>query len=268
MGKPKMPPVIGITGKAGSGKDTFYRLVLAPRGYVRVAFADAVRGVALSMAVATQMASRTVPGAYAEFACLAVAGALLGDFPAPGGGTRVALDHTAYYYTWYGQEKPRSVRRILQHLGTEVGRALDPGLWVYAALQEVKRIVERGGRVAITDVRYPNEAAALRGDTAHMRRIYERQGKEAHPLVRDALERTGHGGGLVVPQGLGAVVRVRRPGEGLEGAEAQHASEVEVDAVPADHEVEAGSLLELKRRGDELFGPVEDYLLEPAWEPA
>lgn len=253
-----MPPVIGLTGKAGSGKDTFYRLVLAPRGYRRIALADPVRGLALAMALATQMAGRSVPGAYAEFAAMAVAGALLGRVEGTGG---VVLDRSVYYYTWYGEEKPREVRRVLQYLGTEVGRnTVDPGLWLFAALDEVRRIVERGGRVAITDVRFPDEAAALRGDTALFRKRYEELGKSAHPLVREALTRTWRGGGLVVPRGLGAVIRIRRRGEGLEGELAAHASEVGVDGVAADHTVEAESLLELKARGDALFGPVEAYL--------
>ena len=251
-----MPPVIGLAGPARSGKDTFYRLVLAPRKYVRLASADAVRGVAYSIALAEATVARTLPGAYAEFACLAAAGALLSME-----GGRIRPDTTAAFYTWWGVEKPRNVRRALQRIGTEVGReTLDPGLWIFALLPEVRRIVEAGGRVAITDVRFPNEAAALRGDTAHFRREYEALGQRAHPLIREALTRTWHGGGLVVPQGMGAIIRVRRPGEALEGEEARHASEVEVGRIQADHEVEAESLLELKRRGDELFGPVEEYL--------
>jgi hypothetical protein len=249
-----MPPVIGLTGKAGAGKDSFYRLVLAPRGYIRLAFADAVRGAALGIALATHMGARSLPDGYADFACLAISGALVGG--KPGG---FFLDRSAYYYTWYGQEKDREVRRALQHLGTEVGRGLDPNLWVYALLQEVKRVVEAGGRVAITDVRFPNEAAALRGDVEGVLAPYlEAQNAILH--VQAAVAETWEKGGLVVPRGLGAVIRVRRTGEGLEGEAGRHASELGVEAIQPDHVVEAGSLMELKEKGDELFGPVWPYL--------
>ncbi|MEC5126616.1 hypothetical protein VSU19_07645, partial [Verrucomicrobiales bacterium BCK34] len=109
------------------------------RGYQRIARADPVRGLALGLALATQMAGRSLPGAYAEFAAMAVAGALLGNAPGAAGGMAV-LDRTAYYYTWYGGTKPPEVRRALQYLGTEVGRGnVDPGIWIFAALQEVRR---------------------------------------------------------------------------------------------------------------------------------
>lgn len=254
-----MPPVVGLLGKAGAGKDTFYRLVLAPRGYVRLALADPIRGLALGLSLMEGMAARTLPGAYVEFSALAVAGALLGS--AQGAGVPGAyLDLTAYYYTWYGQQKSPEVRRILQRLGTEVGQGLDPGLWLYATLRETKAIVEAGGRVAITDLRFPHEAAALKGDTAGLRRLYEGLGRAAHPLVREALTRTWHGGGLVVPRGMGVVIRVRREEEGLEGELGEHPSEKGVEEAQPDHEVAASSLLELKAAGDRLFGPVEAYL--------
>lgn len=252
----KLPPVIGLTGKAGSGKDTFYRLVLAPRGYRRIALADPVRGLALGLALISHAASRTMPAAYAEFSALAVSGALLRS-----DGQDTWLDQSAYYYTWYGEKKSPEVRRVLQHLGTEVGRPLDPGIWAYAALMEIRRIVEGGGRVAVTDVRFPNEAAALRGDTAFLRRQYEELGKGgSHPLIREALTRSWRGGGLVVPRELGMVVRVAREGEGLEGELGKHASEKGVDGIVPDRTIRASSLLELKRLGDEWAGPVEDYL--------
>jgi hypothetical protein len=249
-----MPPVIGLTGKAGAGKDSFYRLVLAPRGYIRLALADAVKGAALSIALATNMRARSMPDGYADFACLAVSGALVAG--TPGG---FFLDRSAYYYTWYGQKKDPEVRRVLQRLGTEVGRELDPNLWVYALLLEAKRIVEAGGRVAITDVRFPNEAAALRGDVEGVLAPYL-DTQSALLYVQAAMSETWEKGGLVVPPGLGAVIRVKRAGEGLDGEAGWHASELSVEAVRPDHVIEADSLVELKEKGDELFGPVWPYL--------
>lgn len=229
------PPVIGLTGQARSGKDTFYRLVLAPRGYIRIALADPVRalGLALRLPRRDGLKGRV----------LALAG--------------LEEDGKAYYYAWYGQAKSPEVRKTLQLLGTELGRQeIDPGIWLYIALQEVKRIVEAGGRVAITDIRFPNEAAAIRGDTSYLASSYP---KGLTP-IGEALVRTWDEGGLAVPPGMGVVLRIRRPGEGLEGELGEHVSERSLEGVAWDHEVVASSLIELKRAGEALMGPVEDYL--------
>lgn len=67
------------------------------------------------------------------------------------------------------KEKPiewigRSPRELLQLLGTEFGRKLiRESIWVDIAMQKVDRYAAAGIGVVITDVRFDNEAQAVRG---------------------------------------------------------------------------------------------------------
>lgn len=100
-----------------------------------------------------------------------------------------------------------TARRALQHLGTEFGRAMHPDVWIRLALSKAERA---SGPVVIPDVRFKNEAAAVRAAG-------------------------------------GRVVRIVRPGAGLDGAAATHASEA--GCGPADEVMlNAGSLGELRAK--------------------
>jgi energy-coupling factor transporter ATP-binding protein EcfA2 len=56
-----------------------------------------------------------------------------------------------------------TVRQILQHVGTDVFRKIDPDCWVRMWEMEVLKISKPHGVVIIVpDVRFPNEAAAVR----------------------------------------------------------------------------------------------------------
>ena len=56
-------------------------------------------------------------------------------------------------------DKPEKVRRLLQHLGTDVGRVYDPDIWI----RHLGRAIDNNPfeRIVITDVRFPNEAEML-----------------------------------------------------------------------------------------------------------
>jgi hypothetical protein len=58
---------------------------------------------------------------------------------------------------WNG-EKDDHGRRLLQTLGQSVRAHLGAHVWIDATLDDI----EPGDRVVVTDVRYPNEAAAIR----------------------------------------------------------------------------------------------------------
>lgn len=55
-------------------------------------------------------------------------------------------------------------RHVLQTLGTEWGRSIDPGVWVNAALARAEQAIDRGdaGAVIITDGRFRNEILAVK----------------------------------------------------------------------------------------------------------
>lgn len=55
-----------------------------------------------------------------------------------------------------------TIRKMLQTLGTEWGRnTIDPDFWVKVAMRNVDHALAAGYAVAITDVRFPNEAKAV-----------------------------------------------------------------------------------------------------------
>ncbi|WP_051304448.1 hypothetical protein [Calidithermus chliarophilus] len=213
--------IIGITGKAGHGKDTLYKLLLAAHGYERIALADPVKGVTLALE-------------YAR---------LVGSAPA-----RATVVASAYYW-WFGRKKHPEVRARLQEVGTEIVRdGVDPNFWVWMALKEIKAIVEDGGRAAVTDVRFPNEAAALRGDKGWMAGYYAHLEASQRPFLeplRHDLTRTWEEGGVLPPAGAALIVKVVREGAPDPGEAGRHASEVGVDTITPDVLVKAASAHEL-----------------------
>ena len=54
--------------------------------------------------------------------------------------------------------RPMTVRELLQYVGTEFGRRLNPDCWVQATIRHLER--EAPDLALITDTRFPNEVAA------------------------------------------------------------------------------------------------------------
>lgn len=129
------PRIIALTGHMGVGKDAAAAL-LSMVGYTRVAFADQVREeVALVITGAMEFPPRAlaIPGLVADMA------------------------HATIAEVW---AKPTSerMRRILQLWGSEVRRAENPEYWVNRAMGTVNS----RDCFIFSDMRFPNEAAAIR----------------------------------------------------------------------------------------------------------
>ncbi len=135
---------VGIIGRARSGKDTAGAWFVAQRGYQRVAFADELKAAAL----------RVDPIIYTDH---------------PSGVERLSEMLTGSHALTWDEAKDMfpEVRRFLQHLGASI-RAIDPDFWLRAALAKADEANEAGKSAVITDVRYPNEAAALRARGWHL----------------------------------------------------------------------------------------------------
>lgn len=129
------------------------------------------------------------------------------------GAAHLRLSHIVAARGWHEAKKEPDVRRLLQRFGTEVGRNLF-GTDVWVDL--ALDGVEPGERIVATDVRFANEAAAI--------------------------VRLG-----------GIVVEVQRPGAGLAGTEAAHASEA-MDFGRHAVIVNDGTLDELHAKVDDLLG--------------
>lgn len=140
--------IIGLMGYAQVGKDTAAATLVAD-GYERIAFADALRDMLYAL-------NPSVP-----FGDLDRMGSII-----PEGWTTVSwlVDHNG----WDAAKQNPEVRRLLQRLGTEAGRqVLGQDIWVRTAMQKAKP----GGKYIITDVRFPNEADAIRAAGGQLVRI-------------------------------------------------------------------------------------------------
>lgn len=122
--------IIGITGRKRHGKDTIADYLVAHHGYTKMAFADPIRDIC-----------RDMFGFTAE---------------------QFADDKEAIDDRW-----GISPRRAMQFIGTDLVRAhihellpdVGEDFWVKCLMNRVPP----GARVVVSDVRFPNEAAAIRG---------------------------------------------------------------------------------------------------------
>lgn len=120
---------IGLIGYAGSGKDSV-AVYLACHGYTRIAFANPVREVLLSV---NPLITRE--------------------------GLRLREAVEAYGWDTAKWQFPE-VRELLQGLGEGVRAALGESTWVDHAMRQLDTLSDRP--VVVSDVRYYNEASALR----------------------------------------------------------------------------------------------------------
>jgi len=206
--KPMIPNLIGISGKAGHGKDTL--------------------GIILS----TLIQNTARPVRLVKFATVLkqVAGLMLNEDPnkfedadfkkslLPAALQSVHSLKTADENTkpmWTDAKTTHDYRWFLQHLGTEVGRALHPQLWIHAffASQFDPKAIN-----IVTDVRFKNEADVIREKGGIMIRI--------------------HNGNVHGPRYLFS---------------SPHASEVELDTYDFDYQIANSSTIqELTQRAAEL----------------
>ena len=117
-------PLIGLAGRARSGKDTVAGFILAATGGYRYSFADPIRAMLKAIGV---------------------------DLDDP------------YWLERKEDPIPilgASPRRLMQTLGTEWGRQqIHPNIWLLLAQQQ---LVIRGPGMVVTDIRFENEADWVR----------------------------------------------------------------------------------------------------------
>jgi hypothetical protein len=132
--------LVGLVGKSGSGKDKFFSQVLAPLGYTRLSLADAVRVFSILLF------TRVYEGIEKDTS------SLIRVFP-------------YLYQEMFSMNKSPLARTIQQYVGTElVKRKFDRDYWIKVLDPLVRERIERGIKVAVTDVRFPEEAEYIRNN--------------------------------------------------------------------------------------------------------
>lgn len=128
--------IIGLSGYARSGKDTVAELLVLNYGFKRMAFADGIRQALLAL------------------------NPLLQD------GLR--LNDVVDEHGWEVAKSKDEVRRLLQVMGTEVGRKLiHEDVWVWRLFNAIST----DERIVIPDVRFPNEARMVESQGGEVWRI-------------------------------------------------------------------------------------------------
>ena len=142
--------LIGICGAAGSGKDTVADIL----GFERVAFADPLYEMVATVTGMTPDEMRD----------------------------RETKERTI---GWLGH----SPRQLLQTLGTEWGRnTISQTIWVDTAMRRVRGLLEQGRSVVVTDVRFDNEAAAIKAAGGVIWQVVRGQGSIKGLAARHASE--------------------------------------------------------------------------------
>lgn len=119
--------IIGLSGYAQSGKDTAAELLCLNYGYTRRAFADPMREALLRLNPKIDSITH--------------------------------VQHLVDDYGWDIAKKNPEVRRLLQHMGTEVGRGMfGENFWLVRTIAGLAP----ENKVVISDVRFPNEARAIK----------------------------------------------------------------------------------------------------------
>jgi hypothetical protein len=180
--------LIALSGLKGSGKDTAAEVMIEEYGFTRIAFADALREalVVLNPYIDEVVSSDT------EYDSVSYV------VPTP-------LAELVEEYGWdYTKRNFPEARRLLQVMGTEVGRMLfGENVWIDYLVKKYPNISRTNTRYVITDCRFENEAQ----------------------FVQDA---------------FGKIVWIARPGVESDG----HASESNIVETYADHFIENDTTLE------------------------
>lgn len=138
------PGIIGVTGYATSGKDSIAGILVQEFDYHRIAFADALKEMALALDPIVMV------GVGSEESDLGFQTRYVPYFKRLGEVVdALGMDEA---------KKIPEVRRLLQRLGTEAGRnVLGDSIWV----DTLKKKAGAFSRIVIPDVRFPNEATTV-----------------------------------------------------------------------------------------------------------
>lgn len=139
-----MGKVIGLTGLAGSGKSTIAKYLVDVHGYTLLSFAGPLKKMHRTLDPYMGMEVTRWFEFWKQPKQLRLSDLLS------------TMTEGEIKKSTYGPE----YRRLLQTLGTDCVRAVEPDFWVNAAIAQM---TDPNGKYVFDDVRFPNEAEVLRG---------------------------------------------------------------------------------------------------------
>jgi len=145
--------LVGICGSAFHGKDSVANVLVKRMGFVKVAFADKLKALALAIDPYVEV---SIP---------------LDNYPTVRMVIKyVRLSELVANVGWDEAKKNPDVRRLLQRIGTEGGRnTIDVNIWTDLHYKEA----QNHDQVAVPDYRFPNEAQYLIHHNAFLIRVHD-----------------------------------------------------------------------------------------------
>jgi hypothetical protein len=147
--------IVGLTGAAGSGKDTVADILVQHRGFQRIAFADALYeevSVAFNVPIGFLRNRETKESPTSMLALRRCADK---------GFRKTVADILDARDILCVEEEWRSSRQILQWWGTEYRRAQRKDYWTSRVAAMIREQPDQ--HFVVTDVRFPDEAEVVRG---------------------------------------------------------------------------------------------------------
>lgn len=151
-----MTRIVGIGGKLASGKDAISDHLVEKHGWVKLGMSDALADALYTLDPMIKLP--TALGWKNRFTAF-----LARLFRVPPRDVYVRYQWLFDGVGYVRAKENPEVRRLLQVLGTEVGRKqIDDNLWVNMMIKKVRAAVETGAPgVIVTGVRFPNELRAI-----------------------------------------------------------------------------------------------------------
>ena len=148
-----MTTILALGHRSGVGKDTLAGILVEEHGFVRLAFADALKAV---LGAVRPYLGRDIADAIAE----------------------LGIEEA--------KRSPIPVRAVLIDLGNAVRAHVSPDAWVLAVTRKIDEAPD--GRFVITDLRFPNEVRMLRDRGAYLVRVDRAAAPVSHDVSDCALE--------------------------------------------------------------------------------
>ena len=148
-----MTTILALGHRSGVGKDTLAGILVEEHGFVRLAFADALKAV---LGAVRPYLGRDIADAIAE----------------------LGIEEA--------KRSPIPVRAVLIDLGNAVRAHVSPDAWVLAVTRKIDEAPD--GLFVITDLRFPNEVRMLRDRGAYLVRVDRAAAPVSHDVSDCALE--------------------------------------------------------------------------------